>query len=416
MVEAVAPEHVAVLHGLNAVVGTLQHAEGELALMVGLHAPGGVFHLIAIDLERHALHGDARAVVHHVAGELHALAHLNHLARDDVIARGGAEGDVDGVQLHDAHHADVVVGPLLIDVGQVGEAEEAALVGSVAHLLVAHGDEHLLARYAGAVEEAQVALHGAELLAEALHGLGLAVTGALAVGHAAHLIYILVYGRGLLVEVLPLGDLGGYGCGSPVAVVLVLAPHLVVVHRLVIDVGPGEQRRGGIGLHVERQRVDVAQVLIVEGWCHVRHGLSAVEVPAAAQQGHGLLLVGDVHVGIGRQRCPVVCRVVGSAAGCDGSAGAIVHVNGGAAAVGAVLVVVLKDTCAHAPSAEHADAAAGLHGAVEAAVLYGHGIGAAVVGVANEATGMAAAAVDRGRHVYHLDDDRRWGIHEAHQA
>ena len=44
-------EDVAVLHSLNAVVGTCQHVEGELTLMVGDHLATGMVYLVAVDKE-----------------------------------------------------------------------------------------------------------------------------------------------------------------------------------------------------------------------------------------------------------------------------------------------------------------------------------------------------------------------------
>ena len=57
---------MAVLHGLNSVF-TRQHTESELALMIALNGSGGRAHLGAVNQEVNALHGNARAVVLHVA-------------------------------------------------------------------------------------------------------------------------------------------------------------------------------------------------------------------------------------------------------------------------------------------------------------------------------------------------------------
>ena len=88
----------------------------------------------------------------------------------------------------------LVVGLLLVLVGQSLEAEEAALVGRGRHFHVVHIHADLLARDACAVEEAQIALYGTRLLAHAFHFLRLVVVQALAAVHTAYLIYILVDG------------------------------------------------------------------------------------------------------------------------------------------------------------------------------------------------------------------------------
>ena len=307
MIEAVAREHVSVFHGLNAVVVARKDAEGELAFMVGGHTSAGAMHLIAIDLERHALHRDARALVCHVARELHAVFHLDHAVLYHVVAGGSAEADGQGLLIHDAHDTQLIAGLAAVDVGQVAQAEVAALVGSGTYLLFVYGGHNLLARYASAVEEAQVALHRGRLIAHAIDLLGLVIVIAFAAGHAAHLIYVLVYGRGLLVLILHLGDLALQQ--FPAAVLfrvrgrLVLTPHLVVIYRLVGLVGPGEQGRGGQGLHLKRFLVDMAQVLVVEsGKFWLRHHVGLlVEVheghhvavtilrPLVAQQGDNLV-------------------------------------------------------------------------------------------------------------------------------
>ena len=244
MVESVAPELVAVLHGLDAVVRALQDAEGKLTLVVGGHQARSVAHLVAVDHERHTLHGDAGAVVLHVARELDARAHLHQHVLHHVLARFRAEGDV--YPLHIAHSCGQrVVGLLLILIGQVLEAEEAALVGLGRTLLAIDGHDDGLAGYAGAVEETQAALHGTRLLAHALYLLGFVVVQALATGHTAYLIYILVDGRGLLVFILHVGQLRDKWLVAITALALFLAPHLVVVYGLFGLVGPCQHCRSG---------------------------------------------------------------------------------------------------------------------------------------------------------------------------
>ena len=66
IVPAAVVEIMSVLHGLNSVF-TRQHTESELALMVAFNGSGGRVHLGAVNQEVNALHGNARAVVLHVA-------------------------------------------------------------------------------------------------------------------------------------------------------------------------------------------------------------------------------------------------------------------------------------------------------------------------------------------------------------
>ena len=66
VVVAAAPELVTVLHGLDFGIAR-QHAESELTFVVGSHQAGSIVHLVAVHFECYALHGDARAVVLHVA-------------------------------------------------------------------------------------------------------------------------------------------------------------------------------------------------------------------------------------------------------------------------------------------------------------------------------------------------------------
>ena len=51
VVETITEEHVTVLHGLDAVVGTHQHVEGKLTLVVGDHLTRSIVYLVAVDLE-----------------------------------------------------------------------------------------------------------------------------------------------------------------------------------------------------------------------------------------------------------------------------------------------------------------------------------------------------------------------------
>ena len=81
---------VAILHRLDGAVAG-QHAEGKLALKVGGHLAAGGVHLVAIHQERHALHRDARAGVHHIARELHALCDGERHVVAHVLARLTAE-------------------------------------------------------------------------------------------------------------------------------------------------------------------------------------------------------------------------------------------------------------------------------------------------------------------------------------
>ena len=217
--------------------------------MVGLHLAGSRAHLMAIDQERHALHRDAGAFILHVAGNLDARTHLNHHVLQHVLAWGGAE---DGSAQHaiDAGHQ-LVGGLLLVYVRQFLEAEEAALVSRCRYFLIVHRHFDLLTRDARAVEETEIAFHGGELLTHTLHFLRLVVVDALAVGHAAHLIYILMYGRGVLVFILCVTDLGGDGFFAKVSILLVLAPHLVIIHRFLGLVRPGQHRRGGQCAHLQ---------------------------------------------------------------------------------------------------------------------------------------------------------------------
>ena len=249
MVESVAPEGVSVLHRLDAGIAR-QHAEGELAFVVGLHLAGSGAHLMTIDQERHALHRDAGAFILHITGYLDARTHFYHHILQHVLAWGGAEGD--GGSLHTVQGGgQLVFGFLLVLVGQSLEAEEAALVGHGGHFLIVHRHDDLLTRDACAVEEAEIALHGGELLTHTLHFLRLVEVDALAVGHAAHLIDILVYGRGFLVFILRVAELGGDGFFAKVSILLVLAPHLVIIHRFLGLVRPGQHRRGGQCAHLQ---------------------------------------------------------------------------------------------------------------------------------------------------------------------
>ena len=51
VVETITEEHVTVLHGLDAVVGTHQYVEGKLTLVVGDHLTRSIVYLVAVDLE-----------------------------------------------------------------------------------------------------------------------------------------------------------------------------------------------------------------------------------------------------------------------------------------------------------------------------------------------------------------------------
>ena len=264
IVVAVLQERVSVLHGLDG-VRLLQHAEGVLALMVGGDEACGVAHLMTIHQEVDTLYGDAGAAVHDVAGKLHALAHLDDDICHHVVARLDAEEHRHGVHAHAAHRQRVL-GFGAVHVGQQGEAEVAAVIGRHrACLTAALCDDDGLAGNTRAVEEAQVALHRGGLHAHTLHLLGLVPRQALATGHAAYLIFILVDGRCRLVLILHVGQLCGDALPGLRRVLRVGAPYLVVVHRIVRLVGPRQHHRGGQRLGFQRVLVYLAVVLVVEG-------------------------------------------------------------------------------------------------------------------------------------------------------
>ena len=81
---------MSILHRLDGAVAW-QHTEGKLALEVGGHLAAGSVHLTPIHQERHALHRDARAGVHHIAGELYALGDSERHVVAHVLARLAAE-------------------------------------------------------------------------------------------------------------------------------------------------------------------------------------------------------------------------------------------------------------------------------------------------------------------------------------
>ena len=114
MIEAVAPELVVVLHGLDFGI-TLQDAEGELTFVVGGHQAGSIAHVVVVHLERYALHGDAGAVVLYVAGNLDARSHFHHHVLHHILAGLRAQGD--SYILGTSTAGQRVVGLLLVLIG-----------------------------------------------------------------------------------------------------------------------------------------------------------------------------------------------------------------------------------------------------------------------------------------------------------
>ena len=93
--------------------------------------------------------------------------------------------------------------------------------------------------------------------------LGVLKLGTLAVVHTTHVILILMNWRGILVLKLHLRQI--LGDALSLFGIHLTAPYLVVVNRLVVHIGPCEQR-GGLQLpYRQRLLVDMSIILMIEG-------------------------------------------------------------------------------------------------------------------------------------------------------
>ena len=235
--------------------------------MVGLHqAARRIVQLAAVHEEVGTLHGDARALVHHVAreavaagdGELRQLlvvalvverhAPALHLQHDFVAADGR----------HDVGDAPPAV------VRQIVGHEVSALVGGDGGLVavVALGHYlHLDAGHAGAVVHAHIAAYATAVSAGAWHHVGLRGVRALAVADGHHLVFVVLQGRDGLVLIAHLVHLGRHDI-PVVAATLQAAQHLEIVHHAVLQV-PREHHAALPRLREQRLR-DAASALVVE--------------------------------------------------------------------------------------------------------------------------------------------------------
>ena len=90
MIVAILIEDVSILVGLDGVY-FLQHTDGKLTFEVGGNFTAGITHLKAVDEERHALNGNAGAVVEHIARQRDALGNGKCQVCNDVLTSLGAE-------------------------------------------------------------------------------------------------------------------------------------------------------------------------------------------------------------------------------------------------------------------------------------------------------------------------------------
>ena len=265
LIPAVVREHVIIHHSLNGVV-TLHQAEGETAVVVGLHEVAlGVVDLPAVDEEVDTLHRDARAVVHHEARETLAAGD-DELVHSLVVARG-VEGHRVGIHLQTenfgGHRLHLVIYSRLALVRQLVAFEVAALVGPDArHLLSIIDDVHLDIGSARAVVVAHVALQAAGVLTLAGLLLSLAGADALAVVNADDLIFIRGQWRHAGVLVAQLVDIGGYLFPRIVALAFDTALHDEVVDGVAVSV-PAQQHAALARLR-QQLRIDGAGILVVE--------------------------------------------------------------------------------------------------------------------------------------------------------
>ena len=303
---------MAVHHGLNLVVALL-HAERERAVVVGLQDFAlGVVHLAAVHQEVGTLHGDARAVVHHVAREAAAVGNDELMHR--LVVAMGVEGHrvvvhlVFDASLSDGGH--LVVGRLTAVVRQFVGLEEAALVGHdipYKRLLVAHDmvDGYADVGSARAVVEAYVAFHAAGVLTLAHLHLCLGRGDAFAVVHGQHLIFVCNQRRHGLVLVAHLVQVGGHFLPSIVVLALHAAHHLEVVDGVAVGV-PGQQH-AALARRRHQRRLNRTRVLVVEVEVvtiarsltgHHGHSLAVDKLPGAVllgvHQADHLVLVGHI--------------------------------------------------------------------------------------------------------------------------
>ena len=188
---AVVHKRVAVLHHLYGDGFATYDAEREVTFLVGLHglARSTVQHVV-VDQEVGTLHGNARAVVGHVAREALAIDD-GELAHRDVV---GLVIEGDGIRIHLC--LDTAAGSHLVS--DVRQSLIGQFVGYVVSALVGSGDDaHAATRYrylyvgqTRAVVEAHVTFYAAGILTGAWCRIGVAVVIALAVSHRAYHIFI----------------------------------------------------------------------------------------------------------------------------------------------------------------------------------------------------------------------------------
>ena len=232
---------------------------------------------VAIYQEVHALHGDARALVHHVAREAAAVLD-GELAQRLVVALG-VEGNGHGINL------DTTLGGGAYTIGDVRTAlvrqfihlEVAALIGLCGgHRIIIIGYNHADAGCACAVVEAHVALHAAGVLTLAHLHLCLGRGDAFAVVHGLYLILIRKQRRHAGVLVAHVGQVGGHFLPLVLALTLHAAQHAEVVDGSAVG---GPRQHHAALARLRQQRLVYRTVALV------------VEQPLQLRVVHGGVLV-----------------------------------------------------------------------------------------------------------------------------
>ena len=262
LIPAVVRKHVLVHHGLDGVLA-VEHAEREGAVVVGLHILAlCVVDAVAIYQEVHALHGDARALVHHVAREAAAVLD-GELAQHAVVARG-VEGNGHGINFDTTLGEAYTIGDARTAlVRQFNHLEVAALIGLCGgHRIIIIGYNHVDGGCACAVVEAHVALHAAGVLTLAHRGIGLGGGAALAVVHCLYLIFVGEQRRHARVLVAHVGQARGHFLPRVLTLALHAAQHAEVVDGLVV--GAPRQQHTTLARLRQQRLVHRTVVLVVE--------------------------------------------------------------------------------------------------------------------------------------------------------
>ena len=234
---AVVVEAVPVFLGLNGGFASKQ-IERELTVAVGFYGSSGSSHLAVVGREGNARHGNTCSVIHHIAREAVALGdgedEVFCVVRLGVESDGNAIGAVGRKVILGNVDADVVGSALVGVVAQSLHFVVSAVVGAHLHgfhvgrmlLCGRHCNHHV--GDARSVGEAHIAIDHTCLYAVAFHFLSIVVGQSLAVVHRAHPIIIGIDGRGGLILILRVADVGSDSLPVLVAA-LGAALHLEVV-------------------------------------------------------------------------------------------------------------------------------------------------------------------------------------------